>query len=214
MRTLESIKAEIAALGEVDLFGTAKEVSHLPEILHDDENIKYLTSGLMDGTTWLVVCTQKRVILLDHGFLFGFKQSEMNLENINSISFQTGLLFGSIEIWHGGARMLIENCDKKTVKPFTDAVNAAMQAIKKSRGVNLRVQLPHLLMMWSLNLNGLRPCWKKAFCLRKNSKLKKRSYWNCNHRLGRMTTTRPPFFLKQIMPLADKRKRLPVAFFL
>ena len=134
MRTLESIKAEIAALGEVDLFGTAKEVSHLPEILHDDENIKYLTSGLMDGTTWLVVCTQKRVILLDHGFLFGFKQSEMNLENINSISFQTGLLFGAIEIWHGGARMLIENCDKKTVKPFTDAVNAAMQAIKKGQG--------------------------------------------------------------------------------
>ena len=134
MRTLESIKAEIAALGEVDLFGTAKEVSHLPEILHDDENIKYLTSGLMDGTTWLVVCTQKRVLLLDHGFLFGFKQSEMNLENINSISFQTGLLFGAIEIWHGGARMLIENCDKKTVKPFTDAVNTAMQAIKKGQG--------------------------------------------------------------------------------
>ena len=58
----------------------------------------------------------------------------MNLENINSISFQTGLLFGAIEIWHGGARMLIENCDKKTVKPFTDAVNAAMQAIKKGQG--------------------------------------------------------------------------------
>lgn len=142
MRTLESIKAEIAALGEVDLFGTAKEVSHLPEILHDDESIKYLTSGLMDGTTWLVVCTQKRVILLDHGFLFGFKQSEMNLENINSISFQTGLLFGAIEIWHGGARMLIENCDKKTVKPFTDAVNAAMQAIKKGQGIAPQATTP------------------------------------------------------------------------
>lgn len=51
MRTLESIKEEIKALGEVDLFGTAKEVTHLPEILHDDESIKYLTSGLMDGTT-------------------------------------------------------------------------------------------------------------------------------------------------------------------
>lgn len=134
MRTLESIQAEIAALGEVDLFGTAKEVTHLPEILHDDETIKYLTSGLMDGTTWLIVCTQKRILLLDHGFLFGFKQSEMNLENINSISYQTGLLFGAIEIWHGGARMLIENCDKKTVKPFTDAVNAAIQAIKKGQG--------------------------------------------------------------------------------
>lgn len=130
MRTLKSIQEEIEALGEVDLFGTSKEVSHLPEILQDDEHIKYLTSGMMDGTTWLIVCTQKRIILIDYGMFFGVKQSEMALENVNSVSYQTGLLFGSIEIWHGGARMLIENCDKKTVKPFCDAVNAAIKEIK------------------------------------------------------------------------------------
>lgn len=130
MRTLESIQKEIESLGEVDLFGTSKEVSHLPEILQDDENIKYLTSGMMDGTTWLIVCTQKRIILVDYGMFFGVKQSEMALENVNSISYQTGLIFGSIEIWHSGARMLIENCEKKTVKPFCDAVNAAIKEIK------------------------------------------------------------------------------------
>lgn len=130
MRTLESIQEEIRVLGEVDLFGTAKEVTHLPEILADDENIRYLTSGLTNGTTWLIVCTQKRIILLDYGFLFGMKQSEMALENINSISYQQGLLFGSIEIWHGGARMLIENCGKETVRPFVDAVNKAIKDLK------------------------------------------------------------------------------------
>lgn len=130
MRTLESIQAEIKALGEVDLFGTAKEVSHLPEVLHDDENIKYLTSGLMNGTTWLIVCTQKRIVMLDYGMFFGIKQSEMNLESINSISYQTGLLFGAIEIWHGGARMLIENCEKRTIKPFVEAVQSAMKEQK------------------------------------------------------------------------------------
>lgn len=130
MRTLESIKKEIEDLGETDLFGTAKEVSHLPEVLADDENIKYLTSGITDGSTWLIVCTQKRIIMLDYGMFFGMKQSEMALENINSISYQTGLFLGSIEIWHGGARMLIENCGKKTVKPFCDAVNKAIKELK------------------------------------------------------------------------------------
>ena len=101
MRTLESIKKEIEDLGETDLFGTAKEISHLPEVLADDENIKYLTSGITDGSTWLIVCTQKRIIMLDYGMFFGMKQSEMALENINSISYQTGLFLGSIEIWHG-----------------------------------------------------------------------------------------------------------------
>lgn len=134
MRTLESIQEEIKALGEVDLFGTSKEVSHLPEILDDDEHIKYLTSGLMDGTTWLIVCTQKRIVLVDYGFLFGIKQSEMALENINSISYTMGLFLGSIEVWHGGARMLIENCQKSTVKPFVDAVNAAKKELKGNAG--------------------------------------------------------------------------------
>lgn len=132
MRTLESIQEEINALGDVDLFGTSKEVSHLPEILEDDENIKYLTSGIVDGTTWLVVCTQKRILFIDYGFLFGVKQSEMALENINSISYKTGLFLGSIEIWHGGAKMLIDNCQKNTVKPFVDAVNAAIKELKNS----------------------------------------------------------------------------------
>lgn len=130
MRTLESIKQEIASLGEVDLFGTSKEIAHLPEILGDDEHIRYLTSGLMNGTTWLIVATQKRIVLIDYGMFFGVKQSEMSLENINSISYQTGLIFGSIEIWHGGARMLIENCQKATVKPFCDAVNKAKAELK------------------------------------------------------------------------------------
>lgn len=142
MRSLESIQKEIESLGEVDLFGTSKEVSHLPEILQDDENIKYLTSGMMDGTTWLIVCTQKRIILVDYGMFFGVKQSEMPLENVNSVSYQTGLIFGSIEIWHGGARMLIENCEKKTVKPFCDAVNAAIKKLKSpSQKQNLNPQV-------------------------------------------------------------------------
>lgn len=132
MRTLESIQEEINTLGDVDLFGTSKEVSHLPEILEDDENIKYLTSGIVDGTTWLVVCTQKRILFIDYGFLFGVKQSEMALESVNSISYKTGLFFGSIEIWHGGAKMLIDNCQKNTVKPFVDAVNSAIKELKNT----------------------------------------------------------------------------------
>lgn len=183
MRTLESIKEDIKALGEVDLFGTAKEVTHLPEILHDDESIKYLTSGLMDGTSWLIVCTQKRILLLDHGFLFGFKQSEMNLANINSISYQTELLFGSIEIWHGGARMLIENYDKKTVKPFVEAVNAAMTAAKGARTAPVTttaIPAAPPQTTWFPSWSVWEPWWKKACSPRKNSMPRRRSCWACS----------------------------------
>lgn len=139
MKTLEAIQAEIKALGDVDLFGTKKEVTCLPEIMKDSEHILYLTSGLMDGTTWLIVCTEERIILLDKGMFFGMKQTEMSLDKINSISYNKGLLFGSIEIWHGGARMIIENCTKESVKPFVDAVNNAIEN-RKTRSSEANVQ--------------------------------------------------------------------------
>ncbi len=130
MKTLETIHEEIEKLGEVDLFGTRKEVDCLPEIMKESEHILYLTSGLMDNTTWLIVCTEERIILVDKGMFFGMKQSEMSLDKINSISYTTGFFLGSIEIWHNGAKMVIENCDKATVKKFVDTVKEAME--KKS----------------------------------------------------------------------------------
>ncbi|EGC76458.1 PH domain-containing protein [Treponema denticola] len=139
MKTLEAIQAEIKALGDVDLFGTKKEVNCLPEIMKDSEHILYLTSGLMYGTTWLIVCTEERIILLDKGMFFGMKQTEMSLDKINSISYNKGLLLGSIEIWHGGARMIIENCTKESVKPFVDAVNNAIEN-RKTRSSEANVQ--------------------------------------------------------------------------
>ena len=131
MKSLEAIQAEIQALGTVDLFGTKKEVKCLPEIMKDTEHILYLTSGLMDGTTWLIVCTENRIILLDKGMFFGMNQMEMALDKVNSISYKTGLILGSIEIWHGGTKMIIENCTKESVKPFVDAVNAARENLKQ-----------------------------------------------------------------------------------
>ena len=130
MPTLEEVQAQIMLLGEVDTFGTKKEIRYLPEILSNDETILSLTSGLMDGNTWLIVCTERRVIFLDKGMIYGLKQRETPLEKINSVEQKTGMIFGSIGIWDGAAHMKIKNVMKKTVKPFVEAVNRAREALK------------------------------------------------------------------------------------
>lgn len=134
MPTLEQIQEQIKALGtagKVDTFGTKKEIRYLPEILDEEESVLYLTSGLMDGNTWLVVCTPKRVIFLDKGMIYGLKQRETPLERINSIEQSTGLLMGEIGITDGSSKMVLKNCIKATVKPFVAAVNRAREAQKK-----------------------------------------------------------------------------------
>jgi len=133
MPTLDEVKKMVKDLGkDVDTFGTKKEIKYLPEIMSDDEKILYLTSGLMDNNTWLITCTNKRVIFLDKGMVYGLKQVETPLERINSIQQKTGMMFGEIAIWDGSSKMEIKQVMKKTVKPFVAAVNQAIDTIKKS----------------------------------------------------------------------------------
>lgn len=133
---LEQIEQQIKRLGQVDTFGTKKEIKHLPEVLSPDETVLALTSGLMDGNTWLIVCTERRVIFLDKGLLYGLKQRETPLEKINSIEQKTGMLLGSIGIWDGAARMEIRNVMKQTVGPFVQAVNRAREAVRQHTHFN------------------------------------------------------------------------------
>ena len=66
------IRAQIDALGETDTFGTKKEIKYLPDVMDpDDETIMAITSGFMDGNTWLVVCTNRRILFIDKGLIFG-----------------------------------------------------------------------------------------------------------------------------------------------
>ncbi|MCS4448526.1 PH domain-containing protein [Clostridium botulinum] len=80
MPTLNQIQQQMKEVNVTDTFGTKKEIKFLPEVLREDEEIKYMTSGFLDGNTWLVTCTNKRVIFLDKGMIFGLKQKEIPLE--------------------------------------------------------------------------------------------------------------------------------------
>ena len=105
-----------------DQFFTKKELNHLPEILMDGEQVLAFTSGLMDGNTWLITLTDKRIIFLDKGMVFGLKQTVIDLDKVNSVSGETGMFFGKISIQDGASNRTIENVWKKTVVKFTNKV--------------------------------------------------------------------------------------------
>ena len=73
MPALTEIRAQIEALGEIDTFGTKKEIRYLPDVMEPGEAIKGLASGLMDANTWLVVCTDRRILFLDKGLIYGLR---------------------------------------------------------------------------------------------------------------------------------------------
>ncbi|MCD8151530.1 MAG: ribosomal protein L7/L12 [Clostridiales bacterium] len=117
----------IKSLPGADTFGTKKEIAYLETILLPEETVNAVSSGIMDGHTWLMASTNKRVILMNKNLLVGMKQMEIPLNQLNSISFSTGLLFSTIKIHHGAASIKIEHVQKGSEKYFVDATNKAMR---------------------------------------------------------------------------------------
>lgn len=128
MPTLEDVRNQIKQLGWADTFGTKKEIKSLPEILAANEPVLGLTSGIMNGNTWLITLTDRRIIFLDKGFLYGLRQLEVPLEKINTIEQKTGLFFGQVGIADGSSTMAIGNILKASVKPFVLALNQALES--------------------------------------------------------------------------------------
>ena len=118
----------IATLLGDDQFFTKKELNYLPQILADGEQVIAFSSGLMDGDTWLITLTDRRIIFLDKGMIYGLKQTFINLDKINAISGQTGLIFGSIKIEDGAKERHVSNVWKKTVARFTNLARDAIEA--------------------------------------------------------------------------------------
>jgi hypothetical protein len=130
MKTKQYVTDRLKEMGTIDTFGTKKEIKELPNILHDDEELLYITSGMLEGTTWLISCTNKRIIFLDKGMVFGLKQKEISLDKINSIEHKTGLVLGEISVWDGASKFEIKSITKKTVKPMVDILNDSIQKFK------------------------------------------------------------------------------------
>jgi len=130
MRTLKDIKTMLAKCGAA-IWGTKKEVKELPNIIGDDEIITYATSGVYDGHTWLVVSTNKRIIFLDKGMLFGVNQIEVPLSKVNSIKYRKRFFLGEIEIWDGASMIKVTNILKRTLIPFVNAVNDSIEEFEK-----------------------------------------------------------------------------------
>lgn len=134
--TPEQLKArynEIAKEMGDDQFFTKRELNHLPHVLQEGEQVLAFTSGLMNNNTWLITLTDRRIIFLDKGMIYGLRQAAIDLDKVNAISGETGLLFGNIAIQDSASTFEIRNVWKKSVMRFTNRVQQAIEARKQAR---------------------------------------------------------------------------------
>lgn len=131
MPSLQQIEQQIAALPDRYIFYTTKEIRYLPKILGENEQILGLTSGFINKATWLIVCTNARVLLLNRGMIYGLHQVQMNLDRIQSIDSSYGIMFGTVRLWDGASSIAVNLVLKRSIAPFVKTVQQAMDAYKR-----------------------------------------------------------------------------------
>ncbi len=129
---LDDILRQMSEAGVSDTFGTKKEIRALPNILSNDEIVKFATSGLVDGNTVLCICTDKRVLFIDKGLIYGITSTEIPLDMINGVSYKKGLLLGSISITNGAKTSIIENITKADTIKMADTIKLTSEQFKQS----------------------------------------------------------------------------------
>jgi hypothetical protein len=131
MPTLDQVRTQIANLPHKYIFYTKKEIRHLPKILGDDEAILALTSGYRDGKTWLAVCTNRRLLLINSGMFFGLRIVQMNLDRIQSMDSSHVIFFGTIRFWDGASSVEINLVLKQSIEPFMTTTQQAIDLYKR-----------------------------------------------------------------------------------
>jgi hypothetical protein len=125
-----------------DRFFTTKELALLPKIMAPDEWLYGFSSGFMDGSTWLIVLTSKRVLFLNKNLMWGHEETSIGLGKINSVQKKTGIMFGSIMLHDGSREYSISNVWKKSVIPFTNRLSRAIEEFERSLRTGTPIPAP------------------------------------------------------------------------
>ena len=130
---IEEIRQQFIDAGVSDMWGTKKEFKALPDILADDETVKYATSGLFNGNTVLMLTTDSRILFIDKGMIKGTEFTEIPLEMVNAVNYKTGLMMGAITITNGSIQSKVENVEKKTAPIMVDTIKRVRDEFMQKR---------------------------------------------------------------------------------
>ena len=131
MATLEEVIAVVKSLPNGATFWNGKEIKELPNILWKDETLEALIGGFYDGGNGVLAATNKRLIFIDKGLMWGLKVEDFPYDKISSIQYSKGLLLGEISIYTSGNKAKIDNVDKAYCAQFCEQVRARITTISK-----------------------------------------------------------------------------------
>lgn len=143
-KRLNEIKSQIQNLNlsNVSSFLGRKEINELPNILAENEFVDNIVQGTYNNGQGILVSTNRRLVFIDKGLIYGLKVEDFPLDKISSIQYETGLIFGEIKIHTTGNLAKIENIEKASARNFSEFVRNKLSQPKES---NSQISQPSIL---------------------------------------------------------------------
>ena len=124
------VKDQLKNLNSKRRLGVGKELNHLHEVINEGENILGHTRGFYDGHTWLMCVTDRRLLFVDKGMLVGMKSTEIPLDSIGSVNYETQMMGGHIDVMAAGTTKHIGKMKKGDVKNIANLISEATAKMK------------------------------------------------------------------------------------
>ncbi len=147
----EAIRAAISQMHGGQQWLGRKEIAELPSILWEDELPERIIHGWYGKGNGIVVATNKRLVFVDKGLMWGLRVEDFPYDKVSSIEYNTGLLLGELTIYTSGNRAKIENIDKSQCREFAEYVRARITSVMQHRSVP---SAPHAVTTMQTNPVG------------------------------------------------------------
>lgn len=131
---LDEIKSQIQNLkiDKVSSFLGRKEINELPNILSENEIVDNLIQGTFNNGQGILVSTNRRLIFIDKGLIYGLKVEDFPIDKITSIQYETGLLVGKVKIHTSGNIASIENVEKLSSRSFAEFIREKISRLNET----------------------------------------------------------------------------------
>jgi len=105
------------------------ELKQLAKILAGDEEVEDMVQGVYHKRQGLLVATNKRLIFIYKGMLWGMTLQDFSYEKINTVEYNIGLVDGRLTVYASGNAEEIKNVmPKSQVREFGEFVRSKLNA--------------------------------------------------------------------------------------
>lgn len=122
MISQKELDSQLKAIPQLHPVSVKKELGTLHEKLQPGEKVVAALSGTIDGSTWLVVATDRRTLATLHKLLGGESFWDAPYEGITAIEAKAGLLLSDLALGTASGVKRIVNIHKVDCKHFVEAV--------------------------------------------------------------------------------------------